>query len=865
MRKIGVYVLVFLSLIGCENEIYEPISLVDTIVFSVDTIQIKGVEFTTATLASMSVFSYATGENLFNTTSKANMMYNAEVKREDDNRWTTTQPPVEGSLAITEWKGTEYHSFFAFAPYGVDKIASSYFSAIGDQGPPTFHYTLPDKPTDHIDLLYSAVTNTKQYYIGNKPVAFTFNHALSKIVFSAKKENPYGGAAGEKVIVKGIAFSNIWSSSTLTFDVRADGVVTGGKWVECKNHPKEHDMSTSIENGGLLPETPLEDILANITTSAGALMVIPQVFDTDATMTVVMDVTSKPGGVVKEYVQQFKLSEMPLKSWEIGMSYRYQFQYSGKGILSSSVTVHTTPWDSTAVNVNVEGSFLNLSDVSYKADKPIKIHYTTDYTGDVQATSLGGHGTITQDVSKNGYFEYTPNGSIAVDKIEIKAGRLKRTIQVALHGTHPSKIEEKRFATNSYVGAFWRAEEFQERLINMYTSDNLGWSVKVLWLDEYWNPKDDDIILDTNYPATMPENSNPQPITSENITIEGTGLIKFRIGLRAKYKPTKGAPARYAVVLVETEGGIKHLLYIRQGENPDYLMRPTDKSPSLIPGASDSRLRPMANKFAVYNLTAPSFKDLTGIGGSSYNDHPQLDINGADFVDYPTQAGAFFQHMVKDWEIGEKNTYARRAYHPTNESSAISGWNANEFFTDYWTTLQNDQAVSPQNTLINGITYRFRRSNDGTISELNTLGEIKNSEVRQSLWFAPQAGVDAVANNDNATWGYYADGFFDRRVIGYAPGSTSIDKLAVSTSNSHVAYIGSLFYNKVTCGSLFFPAAGERRSSSGALGDAGKSASYWTASTNFYDRGYIFSMNSNWVLPMIYPRTAALPLRPVVQ
>ena len=127
----------------------------------------------------------------------------------------------------------------------------------------------------------------------------------------------------------------------------------------------------------------------------------------------------------------------------------------------------------------------------------------------------------------------------------------------------------------------------------------------------------------------------------------------------------------------------------------------------------------------------------------------------------------------------------------------------------------------------------------------NGVGNVASSEIRQSLWLNPQAGV-SNSNIDNSVWGYYADGFFDRRQI-------SNNKVSATTND--VAYIGNLFYNTNTNASLFFPAAGNRKYASdntaGNLQFAGNNGYYWTSSTGNSNSSWFLTVSSS-VVSMSY-------------
>jgi hypothetical protein bacD2_25388 len=91
-------------------------------------------------------------------------------------------------------------------------------------------------------------------------------------------------------------------------------------------------------------------------------------------------------------------------------------------------------------------------------------------------------------------------------------------------------------------------------------------------------------------------------------------------------------------------------------------------------------------------------------------------------------------------------------------------------------------------------------------------------------------------------WGFYADGFFDRRAHNnpyVGPGVNGYDvregNTAVAWGTKDIAYIGTLFFNPSTNSprrnaSIFVPGAGYKYSFDGELIEAGQCAALLTAS-----------------------------------
>ena len=385
---------------------------------------------------------------------------------------------------------------------------------------------------------------------------------------------------------------------------------------------------------------------------------------------------------------------------------------------------------------------------------------------------------------------------------------------------YPSGQGNTAWGSNKYVGAFWRDNETGERIIAGTNAS--AWSAEVVdpddsgsWLTLALGRRENPTLYTAN-----PDEAEDYQLAAGVKNISGTGNIVFRIGatgtnpnsVSSDYKypdNSNGKAPRYAKVVVHT--ATHDTIFCRQGESADYVF----ERGVAYSGSSSYKLdRTNAVRFSPYNLTNDDLTD-------SETWRPTV-IKDGSFVEYPTQVGAFFQ-----WA----NTVAghsRRAYNPVNPAGAVSDWN-NTHPTTYWTS-----GISPyMGDTIETCPSGWRRPNDGATNAEVLSPAISASECRQSLWLNPQTGTGS--NTNNSFWGYYADGFFDRRQIVSGVGSYGGASSAVSVANKNVAYRGRLFYNPYDSRSLFLPAAGYRNTSDGAFNYTGVVGIYSSSSANSTD------------------------------
>lgn len=390
----------------------------------------------------------------------------------------------------------------------------------------------------------------------------------------------------------------------------------------------------------------------------------------------------------------------------------------------------------------------------------------------------------------------------------------------------------------TYVGTFHRWNETAERIIRIKAVDpdpNKTWTAIVVQGNDFIeldttrssdsgitlypygfdesNPTDCD---NANYRTAQQVEDNCQftPQQKGKSVVHGRGnLIYFRVGMKSKLPSSTSKPRYGLIALIHSKGN--HLIYVRQGEEPDYLMRDRD-------GIN----RPEAIKISPYNLTIP----VPGSGSRwpQYYDVPQ---NGGAFVDYPSKGGYLF--FGDDFYRGYRTYGFSWSSPPSRPNNNLCPWG--------------------------------RIPNDGVSDKVNysNTGFIVNSEIRQSIWLYP-ANDFGKTNHGNMLRGYIADGWYDRRKMRYPnansplyqdiyrndptkDGSLTYQGVAYDESNpkkiefftptvvdeiegEDMAFAGMLLYNPYNFASIFIPATGSvNRQMSNRFQGMGAESNIWTS------------------------------------
>lgn len=561
---------------------------------------------------------------------------------------------------------------------------------------------------------------------------------------------------------------------------------------------------------------------------------------------IVIELEDKTGTSVGHYRADFLSSSGNPRYLNILRNHRYLFNITavhGTGFTDPDVAYNSTPvglemsvidWNEADMKeIVVSGNYwLTLSardltlDYTAQTNTSIKVQTNVQSGWEVEGIYANADGTGTVDwltkAEKSGgnlAVTVTKNTSFArTAYVGLTAGTLKFTLSVTQEIGLPEMPDISNagtFRMNSYVGAFWQAEQTGERLIKIKVSSDeesdKEWAIQVY---EYGDDfVEGDIVFSKvgSYdPYIYTENAIDMNTYDAYYRVQGDSTyamgyaqdgeyIFFRIGLKSKWNASNSRydsskPARYATLLL-TYGGYKyhHKIYLRQGHEPDYLMYPGDEDKS----GEFTRTVTNTRKFSPYNLTAAGLNDT---------DVPLVQMTNARegvFVDYPTKAGAFFQFAAPE-------PHQRIAFHPTRIAAF-----------PYYDRYDETDFDAAQETCPPG----YRRPLASLIDNKD------ESELHPSLRIA----ADFFYEDINSIFGYYADGYFDRRNLESSFNSNK--NTTVSSGTKEVAYMGHLIFNPLPNSerynaSLFLPSAGRiwvNDYSESKIASTGKTGVYWSS------------------------------------
>lgn len=726
----------------------------------------------------------------------------SDVPQKMVNRKLTYTAGTPGSWVYEgtpeKWNSASAHdryTFFAYAPFARAEHGMAIHETAA--GVPTLTYTVPADVTAQPDLMVGVPR--KNMRPTNTPVIFQMQHALTCVGFQI---------AGDGNKIAGIAIRGVSMTGTLSMD--GETIF----WSDLGPVNTTTDFTASLNTDpGQSYYTATPTMSTDLMKGDGYLMMIPQELGPHARIII----TEADGNEIE--------IGLDAKEWLAGRQVNYKISIVPGGTITVTPDNLLLPWF--GVNQYTDNIEVMCYDTQGNPSEKLEWTLTTDdawFSMTLNEDGSAAGSTVSGKGTKTVYTLATENTSNTDDRFTtVYLNDESSDVRVNVRQVYkpdPGLIHAAGDTLpNRYVGAFWHRNYTGERIIKIDLDEDpqyLGkWSASVVWWDGRWKESDfvvaaggssdPNIYTDNpgfceNYKVTSPAEDVKAYAASG--TVDGNGSILFRIGLNTAFDEThplydfENQPARYAVLIISYNDYSRHQkVFLRQGHERDYLIHPSERSAVGV------------KRFTTRNLSTnnvaedPKFdKDFVRV----YKRGTTTEGTSASrFANYPSQAGLYFQWGVEDGT-------SRRGYHPSRNVTA--NWYVNNYSnSNTWTAIAATNETCP-----NG--YRRPRYSRTELS----------SEPLQSLC------ADLTKPAEHTVYGYYADGFFDRRII--TKSQNGWEKTAVVPNTVHVGYAGRLVFNPTQGSqrenaSIFFPIAGRIDRDSGRLTSTGRAGHYWLSTS----------------------------------
>lgn len=778
-------VMLLLTLAGCNDNTADIFGNGKDIAFSTDINQTRAASFTeTGGTAYKTMGVYAANHNSadFSGTTPVSLMTNVKIERDNgSNGWYYSPPAM--------WRGTEKHSFFAYAPYNPTGLT---LPGTAIAGIPTMQYIVPDDVASQVDLLVAA----PQYNLVDNltpSVKLTMNHALTRVVFSARVLHSV--PTGSSIKITEIKLTDIANQATRPMAFEATDLWTG------QTGTATYTLTNGV--GGGLQNVALTQTLTEIETPDGNLFLMPQSFTANDAATLSITYVLDDGATQTTETLTKPIAHF-LEEWRQSEAIRLLITVPNAATPAEfTVDVSYVAWDDRELNVEIPSDpFLDVTNVevhAYDAAATRVYFYTNqprmlDGNPNVYIDHQGRVGLATgaafnvheefhalttvdpagatnfhfDDVTHKGYFDLiNVNTSTAGDRpnngkklliLKLRAGKLVRDIAVQPVVT----TEAAKGIAVPYVGTFHRHTEMGERIVTWHLPQTTMWTATIdnttgnyadLCIDRLASPDFAGNVLFSFAPrdaegAKVDPAKNGANASSDDRSVSGKGRVYFRVGWKST-SPTTNRYARINVTGTDVGGSGIHAvtIYCRQGETEE----PITGSTTI--------------QFAVYNTAQPR-----------------------TLAQYPSQVGMQYQwNRMKAWDPLSKTTPPGFPL-PTNPDP---------YKYDITVPFSPENNACPE-----GYLYPNQQA-------LNDMSQI----------------ITLFSNS--FSWGYMADGFFDRRSINPTDNRVEASTLDVASAG-YVLRAPDLVIGGGGAPKSIFLTTGGDRDGAGELINIGAQGIYWS-------------------------------------
>ena len=249
-KKHLIWSLAALAIAGCSNNETVDINRGDAIAFR--TVAENMTRSTVSNTTNLDAF------KVWGFTEDKTLMSGVEVTKKD-GKWT---------YANTQFWPETSVDFYSVAPVGTAVNITAKSQKIEN-------FTVAEKVTDQVDLLYAVNKGCTKKAHGESGVEVNFRHALSQIVFKAKNTN-----ANLKVTVKGVEVVNVVNGGTFTYpgNTTTPNVTEESESIAAETQGEWDLVETKATYAAGITEATLSGVseAVDLTNASGALLLMPQ-------------------------------------------------------------------------------------------------------------------------------------------------------------------------------------------------------------------------------------------------------------------------------------------------------------------------------------------------------------------------------------------------------------------------------------------------------------------------------------------------------------------------------------------------------------------------------------------------------------
>lgn len=674
------------------------------------------------------------------------------------------------------WPGNGNVSFFAYAPYDAAGLTIT-----GNNGTPQLDFDVASTSAGQVDLLLATPLKNHTKTSAQGYANILLRHALTRISFAARintNSNKLPDIKISQVTLKGI-----YHQGSCPMDGQRRN------WtIETASDNAAATYSLNSTPSGSATEAELSDIplikeYQNITTPSGYLFLMPQ----QLSETSALEVQYSIDGTPEEAPLTIKLANA-LTGWQAGESIRYQIAIN---YIGSDEPIEITlepifiPWENIDTDVTIDSDpYLDLTDINvstYDAAATRVYFYTNQPAKSVFIDSLGTVVATNQSIDVMTAFCNITQGDVlsnATSNFHFDETTHKGYVDLINYDTGAtgsgSNNGRQAVAIKLHAGKLVRYITVQPVVTTEVARNDATPYIGTFHRGEERGER------------VITWHAAPEVEWTANIMSEGTDYSELCIDRMASpdyqtnslYSFSPRNPEGAIVGTTETSVQGKGRVYFRIGWK------------SVAPqGTNRHALVRVTYKngttFEIYCRQGEVPEGLTD--GNTDNPFSVYNLmSDGVLVDYPTQGG-----LLSQW--------GRPTAWPAIGSTGVPA----RYPTDIDKTLSLDVNICPE-------TYAY--PDESTIALLNDI-----------LGSLPM------------TWGYYADGYFDRR---------NISSHRVEYNSTNVASAGVMLYLPSNLRSVFMPTIGYRNTIGEIVG-VGTQAGYWSKINDTDDEKAIAMLVAN--------------------